>query len=354
MVRFSFFAAIAVAFAWQLKRGSWHRAVRRVVIWSIVALGLVELALHAVTHTLSTWGDWGVNDPVVGRIAYKPNLFLHHPQGFSIRTGEHSTRRNGHTPPTAQHPLTLAVGDSFTFGEEVDDGETWPAILEEVSGHPVINGGMINFGFDQTVLRAEQLAEIYAPDTIVVSFIPEGIRRTQFSHLSGHAKPYFEIGPSGLVLQSPAPPGIALRILASSMAIELLFGDLRARSNTRVHEQGTQVACLLTERLAALGRTRHTRIVVVAQPQAATDPPESLSPPTPPRTHTSEVLACAHASGLPTLDIFTAAIERLPIEGRRRLFNDEGKGHMNADGNHLVATALMRFLGDAAPSPVAP
>ena len=52
----------------------------------------------------------------------------------------------------------LAVGDSFTFGDEVNDGQTWPAQLQLLTGRRVLNGGVSGYGFDQIVLRAEQLA----------------------------------------------------------------------------------------------------------------------------------------------------------------------------------------------------
>ena len=54
-------------------------------------------------------------------------------------------------------PLTLAAGDSFTFGDEVNDDESWPAALEQLTGRRVINAGVPGFGLDQAVLRAEQL-----------------------------------------------------------------------------------------------------------------------------------------------------------------------------------------------------
>ena len=44
----------------------------------------------------------------------------------------------------------MAVGDSFTFGDEVNDGQTWPAQLQQLTGRRVINGGVSGYGFDQT------------------------------------------------------------------------------------------------------------------------------------------------------------------------------------------------------------
>src|SRR5262249_47314840 len=98
--------------------------------------------------------------------------------GFTI--GDDGLRRSGFAVSDA--PI-LAVGDSFTFGEEVVDGDPWPAALEHLTGKQVLNGGVSGYGFDQTVLRAEQLAWKYKPAAIVVSFIADDIRRTEMRRL---------------------------------------------------------------------------------------------------------------------------------------------------------------------------
>ena len=85
---------------------------------------------------------------------------------------------------TGERPISsdgsiLAVGDSYTYGDEVLDEETWPAQLQRLTGRPVLNGGVTGYGFDQIVLRAEQLAAIHRPSIIIVSFIAHDILRTE-------------------------------------------------------------------------------------------------------------------------------------------------------------------------------
>src|SRR5471032_2204184 len=81
--------------------------------------------------------------------------------------------------PVSSDGSILAVGDSFTYGDEVRDQESWPAQLQRITGRHVLNGGVTGYGFDQIVLRAEQLAAVHKPFIIIVSFIPEDIKRTE-------------------------------------------------------------------------------------------------------------------------------------------------------------------------------
>jgi hypothetical protein len=55
---------------------------------------------------------------------------------------EDSTRSNGKTGPLLPDCKIVAVGDSFTFGDEVSDGRSWPAHLERNLRCRVVNGGV--------------------------------------------------------------------------------------------------------------------------------------------------------------------------------------------------------------------
>src|SRR6478736_5628657 len=43
----------------------------------------------------------------------------------------------------------LTVGDSFTEGWEVKNEESWPAVIERLTGIPVVNAGVGGYGTDQ-------------------------------------------------------------------------------------------------------------------------------------------------------------------------------------------------------------
>jgi len=312
---------------------SWKTALALVVGGLCASALLVELGLRALTNSLFDWGELHHWDPVVGRM-YRPGVAWRHPaKGFTFTIEPHGVRANGAPPPAG--PPILAVGDSFTFGENVDDRDTWPAVLEQLTGVRVINGGVPGFGIDQTVLRAEQLHPIFSPDRIVVSFIPLDVQRGEMS-ISGHPKPYFEITDDGLALQ-PAPAVAQKpmrRLLARSVAAELLFSRALRPDGPEyllVHRRGVEVACLLMERLAALD-AGGPRVVILAQPQAPVSDPADVA-------IKDAVLDCARAGGLATLDLFPH-IEAVAPAQRVALFET----HMTAAGNRLVAERLAEFL----------
>ncbi len=324
-------------------RRSWLGFAWRVGLSVLLGLVVVEMAVRVATGTLWSSGSgdgrrYSDRDPVVG-VVPKPGVSIRHPKGFTINIGEYGTRSNGATPARSARPLTLVVGDSFAFSDEVDDADTWAAKLERQAGGRVVNAGVPGFGLDQAVLRAEQLAPRYAPDTIIVSFIPHDVIRCAMSFWSGNAKPYFEIDASGLRLHPPPAPQRSMwtplkLALADSVTLDLLCGRWLHWDgpDTVVHDRSREVACYLMERLAALARRTGARIVVLAQPQQPVASDEHLQ-------IKDHVLACAARNGLPTVDLFPV-IYGIPDAERATLFH----GHMTAAGNEVVARRLVDAL----------
>jgi hypothetical protein len=329
-----------------MPRARWKRAALLIALGLVSACVVIELSVRIATHSLLTWGskeneDYFVTDPLIGRLP-KDGVSMRHPKGFTITIGEHGTRSNGDRGAVPPQPVTLVVGDSFAFGDGVDDRDSWPAVLERLTGQRVVNGAVPGFGLDQAVLRAEQLAPVYDPSVIIVGFIPHDVLRCEMSYWSGQAKPYFELDDSGrLVLHTaPAPPqrtfGALKRLLSKSVTMELLFAPFlhwQGPMQEIVHRRGVEVACRLMDRLAALGRARHARIVVVAQPQ---QPDETADD----RRLKDAVLDCARAAQLSALDLFPH-IDGLPSAQRTALF----PRHMSAEGNRIVAAQIAEFLG---------
>ncbi len=115
-------------------------------------------------------------------------------------------RSNGNPTPPKIRPLIMAVGDSFTFGDQVADNETWPSFLERMTGSRVLNAGVSSYGLDQTILRAEQLVSKYKPDILIVSLIFDDLDRCFQSVRHAVPKPYFLVKDNQLVLKNVPTP----------------------------------------------------------------------------------------------------------------------------------------------------
>lgn len=80
----------------------------------------------------------------------------------------------------ARQPDIALVGDSFTFGEEVQYEETWGHHLNQQlgGGLPVWNFGVPGYGLDQMLLRYEKDVRGWKPKIVILSFISHDVIRT--------------------------------------------------------------------------------------------------------------------------------------------------------------------------------
>ncbi len=312
---------------------------------TLAGLLALELGLRAWDGFLGHWTNL-VLDARTVLATSESARFVHDGRvGYVPRGG---LRSNGSRPaPTG--PVILAVGDSYTYGEEVGDGETWPAALEQLTGRRVANGGASGYGFDQTVLRAEALANELTPSAIVVSFIADDIQRTEMRRLWGAEKPYFDVSSNELVLRNvPVPPRLDPRstlspwqwTLGYSYLFDLVLRRLDLLHNwfgdhVRVHPPGTgeRVACLLTGRLGTLQKASGAKVILLAQydPVVWQTPRFAAEQ----RRLTSGILDCARQRGLEVIDSFDALAAH--PGGPRSLYVT---WHMNAEGNRLIAGLL--------------
>ena len=331
--------------------------VVRAVALSIGATLLVlEIGARALTGSFGSLGPaaeigvhWAV-DPDLGYVL-RDDVGVRVREGYEVHTGRYGIRSNGDGRPSRQRPVTLVVGDSYAFGDEVLDAESWPAALERALDAPVLNAAVPGFGLDQSVLRAERLAPIVAPDRILVSFIPHDVRRCAMSIWSHHAKPWFDVE-AGRLRPHPMSRYATWRqalapTLSRSVLLESLFHDaLRSDGpDTFEHHRGDEVACVLLERLAALGRARGATVMLVAQPQTPL-PTDARYPsdPADPRSDAelaAVVMECAKGHALPVVDAI-GIVAALAPERRAALFR--GKGHNSPDGNRVVAETVRAAL----------
>lgn len=88
------------------------------------------------------------------------------------------TRTYARTKPEGIRRI-VAVGDSFTFGEDVNDDETIPFLLEQqLPKTEVPNLGVHGYGLDQMTLRLSVDGYSYHPDIVLYTFIKDDMDRS--------------------------------------------------------------------------------------------------------------------------------------------------------------------------------
>jgi len=100
----------------------------------------------------------------------------------------------------------LVIGDSFTFGDEVNDNETYSYYLQErFPNAEVINMGMHGYGHDQILILLKEEGIKYQPDIVILGFLTEDMSRN-ILQFRDYAKPKYIIENDQLVLtNSPVP-----------------------------------------------------------------------------------------------------------------------------------------------------
>jgi len=107
---------------------------------------------------------------------------------------------------TAGKQRMVVLGDSFTFGEEVSDDETYSHDLQSsLPGTEILNLGVQGYGHDQMLMYLKEEGVKYHPDVVVLGFAYLDIYRNIESFFA-YAKPRFELASDGLQLTNVPVP----------------------------------------------------------------------------------------------------------------------------------------------------
>ena len=128
--------------------------------------------------------------------------------GRTVSSNAHGLRgvREYASPKPAGTRRILVFGDSFTFGEEVADAETFCHRLGGLlPGVEVLNFGVRGYGHDQMLLYLRDAAARYEPDLVVLGYVTDDATRN-LSRFRDFAKPRFELADGRLVLRGTPVP----------------------------------------------------------------------------------------------------------------------------------------------------
>ncbi|MEQ1891333.1 MAG: hypothetical protein ABL998_02225 [Planctomycetota bacterium] len=300
------------------------------------------------------------------------------PEGkIHIDSAGRRTRRAYADPLALGVRRWAAVGESFTFGEEVSDEEAWPARIEAAEPDLELwNFGVGGYGTDQALLRLQR--DVRGPlDGVLVGLMSENIGRNVnryrplwYPDAQPAAKPRYVLGAGGLELV-PEPfatraafvaavrdgsvfaalaehehwdDGMPPRLLAWSGCARFLFAQLayRARAPERlwrdVEGEPFQTTLALLGAFKGIARGLGTeRVVVVLFPARADLRAALAGEPRPWAT----LLERLPGLELAFVDCTDALLPEARTAGVDTLFRES---HYSPRGNELVAAVIRAAL----------
>jgi hypothetical protein len=187
---------------------------------------------------------WAVKPNVRGASAFPGKVLCSNSRGLR---GE---REHAYEKPPGAHRILL-LGDSFTFGDEVSDAETYAALLQEMLPETeVINLGVHGYGHDQMLIYFEEEGVKYQADLVILGFVYIDMTRNLLA-FRDFAKPRFVLDDGQLSLRdSPVPTPEAVlggefcRLKVIDL-LEIVRQSIRWRSGANQHEQRSVTEAIL-------------------------------------------------------------------------------------------------------------
>jgi hypothetical protein len=242
----------------------------------------------------------------------------------------------------------LILGDSFTFGDEVSDDETYASYLQKMLPHvEVINMGVHGYGHDQMLLLFKEEGVKYEPDIVILGFLGLDMSRNLL-RFRDFAKPRFVLDNGALKLTGtpvPRPEDILQRDWMRPRVVDL-FSLIRHRIEKTSGLQKKEMEGVTAAILADLIRTSES---IRAVPMLAYLPrgKEIVGDPSLTEDEAFMFSLCQlnkTAKCFSTRPLFAEKIAR----GERF----KSSGHWEPAGHLTVAEAIQRYLADGGYVPV--
>lgn len=242
-------------------------------------------------------------------------------------------------PPNTTRIVLL--GDSFTFGENVADEQTYAYLLEQtLENVEVINFGVHGWGHDQMLLSLEEEGVKYAPDIVLLGFIYDDSERNTLS-FRDFAKPVYRIEEGKLTLTNvpvPSPAEVLRRERYHLRIVDvatMLYDNFLSKSGKKTPEAEAVTAAILQELIRATKQIGALPIFVYL-PTARES--VDLSAQTPGERFFSGFCK--------TADILCENLRPLFTYARVQGKTLTPIGHWDAAGHELVAQGIRQLLAD--------
>ncbi len=284
-----------------------------------------------------------VHSPTLG---WEPRPGLQNAPGghhWTVSTDAHGIRGLREYPieRTPDRHRILVLGDSYTFGIDVNDHETYAARLEQgLERTDVINLGVGGYGNDQMLLRFIESGIRYRPDVVLIGFASCDMTRNTIA-FRDYGKPRFHATSGGLELRGvpvAAPELMAQRARWRSHALDLasVVRDAAAfRSGARGRESEAMTVALLKETFRVIRSAGAEPVLVYLSIDAELAQLDNDAP------TEAETIVAGFCEGMRvacilTRPAFVAAARRGEVFKRQ--------GHWDAQGHAIIANAIQQYL----------
>ncbi|MEM9776326.1 MAG: hypothetical protein AAF902_17250 [Chloroflexota bacterium] len=190
----------------------------------------------------------------------KPNLEAHSSDidDTSLSTNSNRLRMTYDVPyeNTAGNQRILVLGDSFTFGENVNDDENYPYLLDQqLPDTTVINSGVHGYGHDQMLIYFQEEGVKYEPDIVMVGFLSTDVSRNVLK-FRDFAKPKFELKDDELVLTNvpvPSPNEVLADSYWRSRTVDVgrIFYDIFRQRTGRLKAEQVEITTAILDEIVA-------------------------------------------------------------------------------------------------------
>jgi hypothetical protein len=202
-----------------------RKGVQNAVLFCVsvlVAIGLAELALRLFVPLRDVGPSFTVHDPVLGKRVKESFSTERITPEFRMRFTTNSLGFRGPEPRAGAAAPILFLGDSFTMGYGVNDGEEFPALVaqallrRDAGAPPVVNAGIGDSGNGYWIKFLRTRGEALAPRLVVMQ-----VFENDFSDNLGEG--LFALDADGQLVERAVPaPGLMRKAQRVIDAVPLL------------------------------------------------------------------------------------------------------------------------------------
>jgi len=251
----------------------------------------------------------------------------------------------------------LTLGDSYTYGNEVGDKESYPYFLEQLLPNvEVINMGVGGYGIDQAFLKYQYFGKQYSPDLVLVGLYIGMFNRANvdFTH---YLKPafYYDEKSQSMVMKNrsiPPPETVLAKIKKSYTWVsyaglmvqrfQKLISQTLLEEKLKYYVRMDKIVQHIFSKLKKDVNAQGAELAVVQIPQAerfSTNPSQTIGE--------AHFLKTIRQLGIPVIDIekeFETLGKSIALADYYVHRPNGSLGHFSPKGNHAVAKSIASYL----------